>query len=92
MKTLILFSLLVTILMSCKTNPELQKTEQWAVLEIELTGPETGNPYLDVNFEAVFTKGNEIVKVPGFYDGNGIYRIRFSPPTQGVWDYQTPGT
>ena len=92
MKTLILFSLLVTILMSCKTNPELQKTEQWAVFEIELTGPETGNPYLEVSLEAIFTKGDERVKVPGFYDGNGVYRIRFSPPTQGVWDYQTSGT
>ncbi|WP_228779934.1 DUF5060 domain-containing protein [Aquiflexum lacus] len=78
--------------MSCKTNPELQKIEQWSVFEIELTGPETGNTYLEVSLEAIFTKGNEKVEVPGFFDGNGVYRIRFSPPTQGTWDYQTSGS
>ncbi|WP_373496970.1 DUF5060 domain-containing protein [Aquiflexum sp.] len=92
MKILFLLSLLIVIFSSCNTNPELQKTEQWAVFEIELKGPETGNPYLEVTLEAVFTNGDETVKVPGFYDGNGIYRIRFSPPTQGVWNYQTSGT
>lgn len=92
MKTLILFPILVMIFMSCKTDSELQKTEQWSVFEIELTGPEAGNPYLEVNFEAIFTNGNEAVKVPGFYDGNGIYRIRFSPPSQGAWDYKTSGS
>ncbi|NNE76164.1 MAG: DUF4038 domain-containing protein, partial [Pricia sp.] len=29
------------------------------------------------------------VKVPGFYDGNGNFRIRFSPNEQGEWYYKT---
>ncbi|WP_373524325.1 DUF5060 domain-containing protein [Aquiflexum sp.] len=92
MKILFLLPILIVIFLSCNTNPELKKTEQWGVFEIELKGTETGNPYLEVNLEAVFTNGDETIKVPGFYDGNGIFRIRFSPPTQGVWDYMTSGS
>eukprot|EP00038_Savillea_parva_P011589 m.198618 g.198618 ORF g.198618 m.198618 type:complete len:957 (+) comp20488_c0_seq1:113-2983(+) len=30
--------------------------------------------------------------VGGFYDGDGVYRVRFSPPHQGVWTYTTHAT
>ena len=26
---------------------------------------------------------------PGFYDGDGVYKVRFSPPAQGEWRYET---
>ena len=29
------------------------------------------------------------VTVPGFYDGEGVYRVRFMPDTEGEWTYQT---
>ncbi|MEO7717649.1 MAG: DUF5060 domain-containing protein [Capsulimonas sp.] len=63
--------------------------EQWGVEEIVLHGPEGGNPYLDVKLEARFQQGSHVVKVPGFWDGDGVYRIRFSPPTPGTWRYET---
>jgi hypothetical protein len=34
---------------------------------------------MDIKLEAIFTFGQESISVPGFYDGNGTYRIRFSP-------------
>jgi hypothetical protein len=73
----------------CSQNKEIQQVEQWGVFEIELSGPSSGNPYMEVELSAVFTNGNEKVHVPGFYDGNGIYRIRFSPAVQGKWNFQT---
>jgi len=27
--------------------------------------------------------------VPGFYDGEGVYRVRFMPDTTGAWRYET---
>jgi hypothetical protein len=68
---------------------KFKQVEQWGVFEIEINGPSNGNPYMDVELNAVFTSGKAAVKVPGFYDGNGLYRIRFSPPVQGKWSYQT---
>lgn len=29
------------------------------------------------------------VTVPGFYDGDGVYRVRFMPDTEGEWRYET---
>lgn len=71
----------------CKQAP--QPVEQWAVYEVVLNGPASGSPFVDVELSAVFSKGDESIRVPGFYDGNGTYRIRFSPPDRGNWTYQT---
>jgi hypothetical protein len=63
--------------------------EQWGIYEIQLNGPTNGNPFIDVELSAVFTLGGRQVAVPGFYDGDGVYRIRFMPDTQGTWRYKT---
>ena len=57
--------------------------------EITLKGPTNGNPFLDVRFAAKFAQGYDSIEVPGFYDGAGIYRVRFSPDKQGAWSYET---
>lgn len=63
--------------------------EQWGLFEIELAGPSDGNPFLDVELSAVFTQENTSVTVPGFYDGDGTYRLRFMPDRTGEWRYFT---
>ena len=67
----------------------IPKTEQWGVQEIMLRGTAAGNPYVDVTLGAEFTLGSHHLTVPGFYDGNGIYRIRFSPDQLGTWAFVT---
>lgn len=57
--------------------------------ELALQGPEMGNPFRDVELEAVFMKDTTEIVVPGFYDGDGIYRIRFMPKEEGKWTYAT---
>ena len=64
--------------------------EQWGVHEVVLSGPSDGNPFVDVDLAADFTdEANRRLRVPGFYDGDGRYVIRFSPPTIGKWTYRT---
>src|SRR5262245_41729599 len=63
--------------------------EQWDVFELSLNGPSDGNPFVDVTLSAKFTRDGQAIECRGFYDGDGTYRIRFSPPQQGVWKYQT---
>ncbi len=63
--------------------------ERWGVFELELAGPSTGNPFLGIELAATFTQGDAEIKASGFYDGDGIYRVRFSPPTVGTWKYRT---
>ena len=61
----------------------------WAPYELSFEGPAAGNPYVDVTLSAVFTKGDRALEVPGFYDGDGIYRLRFLPDVVGIWRYRT---
>jgi len=63
--------------------------EQWGLWEITLPGPDSGNPFLEVELTAQFTQGDRSVVVAGFYDGGGVYRIRFMPDKQGEWHYRT---
>jgi hypothetical protein len=62
---------------------------QWGVFEASLPGPIAGNPFVDVDLSAEFTCAHTTITVHGFYDGDGVYRIRFMPPSQGVWTYTT---
>jgi hypothetical protein len=42
-----------------------------------------------VTFSARFFQDETSIEVTGFYDGDGIYRVRFMPGKPGVWHYQT---
>jgi hypothetical protein len=66
-----------------------QDVEQWAMFEVKLQGPQSGNPYIDVDLSATFTLGDIEKTVSGFYDGNGDYKVRFMPSQTGQWTYTT---
>jgi hypothetical protein len=66
-----------------------EPVERWGVFELTLNGPSTGNPFLDVQFGTRFTLGHRTIDVNGFYDGNGTYKVRFSPDDLGKWTYET---
>jgi hypothetical protein len=44
---------------------------------------------VDVRLSAVFDNGNKRMEARGFYDGDGVYRLRFMPDTQNQWRYET---
>lgn len=63
--------------------------EKWDIFELTLKGQEIGNPFLDVTLEADFAQGGRQVHVSGFYDGGGVYKLRFMPESEGEWTYTT---
>ena len=69
------------------------RVERWGIYETELKGPRTGNPFTDVELSATFRCMSEdedtSVTVPGFYDGNGVYKVRFMPRAVGEWSFST---
>jgi hypothetical protein len=69
-----------------------EAVEQWGVFETQAKGPAGGNPFVDVTFGARFTLGSRTVEVPGFYDGGGVYKARFSPDSVGRWTFVTTGS
>ncbi|MHC4176009.1 MAG: DUF5060 domain-containing protein [Planctomycetota bacterium] len=63
--------------------------EQWGTFEVSLRGPRDGNPFLELRIAARFELGGRVRKASGFYDGDGVYRVRFMPDSQGRWRYTT---
>jgi hypothetical protein len=73
----------------CGESSAPAAAEQWGVFELKLHGPAHGNPFTDVTLSARFTQGDRQFHVTGFYDGDGVYHVRFMPLTQGDWSYET---
>lgn len=81
--------IMILVLLACFNALQAEGIEQYTVFELELKGPSSGNPFTDVLLSADFSYQGRTLTVDGFYDGNGIYRIRFSPDTPGKWNYET---
>lgn len=90
-KFLLLLSLLsISAVLTAQTVSNTTDTvERWERFELSLQGPASGNPFIDVWLTAEFINGSHKVKVTGFYDGEGIYKLRFMPNEVGVWQYRT---
>jgi hypothetical protein len=79
------------VLASREALPEAAhaSTRQYDIFEVQLKGPSTGNPFVDVQVKAAFSQDHRTVSIDGFYDGDGSYKIRFMPDTLGEWRYTT---
>lgn len=64
--------------------------QRWGIFTIDLKGPHddgTAAPF-EIDLTAKFTHdSSEPITVSGFFDGNDVYKVRFSPPTEGKWSY-----
>ena len=65
---------------------------RWGIYEVALDGPKEGNPFTEQHVMGTFHSINETVSCEGFYDGDGIYRIRFMPSFEGEYTYQIQTT
>lgn len=66
-----------------------QKTEQWDRFEVSFKHTSNSNSFKEVNLSAIFTGKDASYIVPGFYDGDNNFKIRFMPRQTGIWNYKT---
>jgi len=85
MKKILIFLLLLPVFNTFAQN----RIEKWRVFELTLKGTSKGNPFTEIQVSAEFTNGNQQKIIQGFYDGNGIYKIRFMPQETGTWNWIT---
>lgn len=70
----------------------MEKIEKWGVFEISCIGRTKGNPFRDYTITAVFKSDAETVRINGFYDGEGVYKVRFMPSYEGIYTYKIGGS
>ncbi|MFO7934622.1 MAG: DUF5060 domain-containing protein [Bacteroidales bacterium] len=105
----ITYVLLAFLVLSCK-SPAGQQVRvegellKWHKVTLVLNGPETSetdreNPFLDYWVEAIFTRGERTIRVPGYFaaDGNAgessaeagnVWKVHFRPDETGIWNYR----
>lgn len=67
----------------------MEKICKYSVFEYKMNGPREGNPFTEVDLYAEFYYLNHKQTVSGFYDGDGVYIIRFMPDKEGEWRFAT---
>lgn len=68
------------------------EVNRWEVFEVALQGPSSGNPFIEQRLQGIFTGKNESIVTEGFYDGDGIYKIRFMPSFSGRYSFILKGS
>lgn len=61
---------------------------RWGVFEAQIEGPSGGNPFTVHSVRGIFKSSEEMVECEGFYDGDGIYRVRFMPSFEGMYFFE----
>lgn len=65
--------------------------EKWGMQEITWKGTSTGNPFTERQIRGCFQGAQETVWVDGFYDGDGVYKVRFMPSFEGEYTFRVEG-
>ena len=68
-----------------------KKVEKWGCFEVSFNGIAEGNPFTERYIRATFTGTQEQVTVDGFYDGDGVYKVRFMPSFEGEYRFAVSG-
>ncbi len=66
--------------------------EKWDVFEVEMPGKSTGNPFTDYTIQGTFSSKSETKTVDGFYDGDGVYCVRFMPSFEETYTFTVKGS
>ena len=69
-----------------------ETVERWGCLELSFAGKSDGNPFTDYTIRGRFRGEREDISVDGFYDGDGIFRVRFMPSYTGIYHYEIDGS
>ena len=69
-----------------------ESVEKWGTFEVEMPGRSAGNPFTDYDIRGTFKGKEETKTVDGFYDGDGIYRVRFMPSFEGDYTFEVKGS
>lgn len=105
MKSIINSNILMLVLIwtllnqSCKSQNALQPIDnagkstsvQWMVTEFAFTSKMTYmSCFDDVYLDVIFTHDNgTTIKIPAFWNGGNIWKVRFTPIQSGNWTYKT---
>jgi len=101
--TILLLACIIFLLLVVQDTCTKKTTVKWQKVKLDFVGPElneTGvdNPFTDYRLLVNFSKGDRLVKVPGYFAADGragdtgassgkVWRVWFLPEEVGTWRY-----
>ena len=70
----------------------LSEVPVWGIRKIACPGMTEGNHFTDYEIIGEFSCEGKMLRVPGFYDGNGQYVVRMMPSCEGIYTYRISGS
>jgi len=65
--------------------------KQYQTVELSFKGEAPKGSYALVDMTATLCHGDSVKQLRGFYDGDGIYKLRFMPENAGLYTYKISG-
>ena len=79
--------------MNSAENASTVKVGLYDLLELEfeaaLDSPVDNSARSAIVFNGIFTDGITTLTIPGFWFGGNVWKLRFSPVSEGVWNWST---
>ncbi len=76
-----------------KTPNTITNAYTWVVNELVLNSSNKyKKPLEDCELDLILKNGDTTLTVPGFWDGDEVWRVRFALPSAGEWTYETKCT
>jgi len=90
MKTTINLILILLISLNSFSKEKIYSCEKWQVIDLEFEAKiKSDNPFA-IQFGAeLISESGKTMNIPGFYNDNNIWVIRFCPPDEGNWTFKT---
>ena len=83
---LILIPCLFHSVLCCQS---IDSSQQWDVFETSFTSTKSyNNPFVDVQVDVLFSKDDKEWKIPAFWDGENVWKVRFAAPETGIFLYR----
>ena len=60
--------------------------KRYGIAELVFRGPSEGNPFAEQWVKGTMAGQAEEKHAEGFYDGNGVYKLRFMPSGEGTYE------
>ena len=81
---------LTVVYLPPETEKLVTQTETWITNEMTFIAQNpVDDPLNTRTFDVTFTNGHVTIKMPGFWDGDNVWRVRFALPSEGTWTYTT---
>jgi hypothetical protein len=90
MKKTFTIALISFLFFMTETTAQGYTIEKWDVTDITINARIRTDKPFHIDFGAVFThESGKTMNIPGFYNGGNNWVIRFCPPSEGRWNYET---